>query len=416
MKGQQLSLWGKEDDQDFFKDKRDWSAAKHRILLKYIQSFCYTLNSEYINYVDGFAGKGTYEKGIGLENFINQSKFWSKYKSEVKDTYGSPLIALKCSQLLASEGRSKLKCFFIEDNKNRNIELKSNCQSFKGIVDYQIFEPQPFSDILDSLLSKLNNYPTLFFLDTFGVKGITLDQIKSIGQYISQSKGELFLLFHNRGVARHAGYLTSECDAKTAKTYMQNLTKLLGNNSEYTWQEQWYKLKDQPQQFERWALDYFKSQMRHECYFKGVTSFEIKEEYNDSRPQYSIVVGSNYPKKAFGYYLNEFVWEEEKSLFYKDSYQGIQSFLEQEWNQEQKRRIAEAKQKAIDFLGNNQNDWISFEDAITQMILNSNRIGRLKRTQYYEDILGELYQEGKLEIKNPGSRKRYTQKSLFRLK
>jgi hypothetical protein len=55
------------------------------------------------------------------------------------------------------------------------------------------------------------------------------------------------------------------------------------------------------------ALEYFKNRIRKESGFRGVTSFEIKERYSDNRPQYSIVVGSNHPEKAFGEFLNEFV-------------------------------------------------------------------------------------------------------------
>ena len=59
-KNKQLSIFDQQsnDNQDFFNKKRSWSASKHRILLKYLQSFCYTFSKDHtkINYVDGFAG------------------------------------------------------------------------------------------------------------------------------------------------------------------------------------------------------------------------------------------------------------------------------------------------------------------------------------------------------------------------
>jgi hypothetical protein len=90
MEGDQLSLplGNSNDSENYFTRKRSWSASKHRILLRYIQSYCYNLGgngnyqSEHLNYVDGFAGIGKYTEGRGIEDFVNNSKFWSKYKHE----------------------------------------------------------------------------------------------------------------------------------------------------------------------------------------------------------------------------------------------------------------------------------------------------------------------------------------------
>jgi hypothetical protein len=67
----QLSLFANDSESaNYFNRKREWSASKHRIMLKYIQSFCYNLGgdniyqSKILNYVDGFAGEGKYEQGI----------------------------------------------------------------------------------------------------------------------------------------------------------------------------------------------------------------------------------------------------------------------------------------------------------------------------------------------------------------
>jgi hypothetical protein len=71
----QLDLFGSSDDsENFFNRKQNWSIIKHRVMLRYIQSFCYNLggDSEYqsktLNYVDGFAGEGRYEQGMVLRN------------------------------------------------------------------------------------------------------------------------------------------------------------------------------------------------------------------------------------------------------------------------------------------------------------------------------------------------------------
>jgi hypothetical protein len=204
---------------------------------------------------------------------------------------------------------------------------------------------------------------------------------------------------------------------KAATAYCQNLTELLGSNSDRDWKQKWLELKETPQSFEKWALEYFKNRMRLESGFKGVTSFEIKETFQESRPQYSVVVGSNHPEKAFGEFLNEFVWEEERLLFCKENKtKEVKQFLDKEWDTENQKRILEITPKAIEILSNIMPEWISFKEAITRIILELNELGRLKRTQYYNDVLGVLYKQGRLEIRNPGSRKPYTLDSLLKLK
>jgi hypothetical protein len=59
-------------------------------------------------------------------------------------------------------------------------------------------------------------------------------------------------------------------------------------------------------------------------------------------------------------------------------------------------------------------EWISFDNAITQIILSLDEIGFLCRKQYYQ-ILSDFYEENMLEIRNPGSRKPYTLNSELRI-
>lgn len=424
MSGKQLSLFEQypEDSNEFFTRKREWSVAKHRIMLRYIQAFCYSLNSHTINYVDGFAGTGKYGSGIGIEDFVNNSKFWLKYKHELSDIDGSPLIAIKCAKLFRQEKRVNLRCFFVESDASANKELRKNCSAIDTdkYLDYKIYNPKPFNAAFSEIMNDIEKYPTLFFMDTFGIKGFTFDQLCDIGNYVIKNKGDLFLLFHNRSVARHAGYHTTSSrnlsSQKAATTFINNLTELLGSNSDQDWKPKWLELKEQPQAFERWALEYFKNRMRNETGFKDVTSFEIKETYADKRPQYSIVVGSNYPEKAFGEFLNDFIWEEEKLLFYKENNtKQIEMFLDKEWDAENKRRIEKTKPAAIEILQNFKTSWLPCEEAITKIILGISELGVLKRTQYYNEILIPLYQAGRLEIRKPGSRKPFTLKSELRL-
>jgi len=429
MTGEQLKLdlfnQASDNSKDFFTRKRPWSAAKHRIMLKYIQAFCYNLGgdksyqSRHLNYVDGFAGEGKYDEGIGIEDFVGNSEFWKRYKSDFSDTDGSPLIALKCAKIFSIEGRVNLRCFFTEENKDRNQKLKDNCSSLGQGVDYKIYKPQDFSVALPKMMDDLNDFPTLFFLDAFGVKGVNFEQIYSIADYVSRNKGELFLLFHNRAVARSAGqykevYKTTK-EEKTATTYTQHLTNLLGSQSDLEWKPKWLECKEQEQEFERWALKYFKSRLQNESRFEGVASFEIKETYNESRPQYSIVVGSNHPQKAFGEFLNEFFCKENELLFYEvDKSGNNRNFLKQIWKREEEDRATKIKPIIIDFLKKNNQSWTSLKDVITMIILDIGNLGYLSRPKYREIML-ELYKENLIEARELGARGGLTLGSHIRI-
>jgi three-Cys-motif partner protein len=425
---EQLSIFNQSnepnDSVDFFKKKRLWSASKHRIMLKYIQSFCYNLGgkqpyqSKILNYIDGFAGKGKYDEGIGIKEFIDNSNFWKKHKNFFSDTDGSPLIALKCANLFQEEDRVNLRCFFSEANKKINRTLRENCQNIENInknLEYKIYEPQSFSKSFSSIMEDIEKYPSLFFLDAFAVKGLNFLEITQICDYLNKYKGELFLLFNNRAVARHAGQFTvksnSDRTIKAAETYTQNLTDLLGNDS---WKDEWQQLKNYPLQFENWALNYFKNQLLYRSLIKGVTSFEVKESYDDTRPQYSIVVCSNHPQKAFGEFLNDFIAEENKLLFHKETNENIENFLDAEWNRDILQKRRNVKNRVIEILAQKGSKSIILDDAITHLILKYDELGYLKRKQYRE-IMIELYHEGKFSAENLGNKNQLTLKSKIKV-
>jgi three-Cys-motif partner protein len=422
----QLSLFDETGNSDrYFKRKRSWSASKHRIILKYLQSFCYNLGgnkpyqSKVLNYVDGFAGEGKYDEGIGIRDFIDNSEFWRRRKNDFSDTDGSPLIALKCAKIFKEEDRVDLRCFFSEADKETNQRLQENCKSIDRDLAYKIYLPKSFSESLVQIIQDLQRYPSLFFLDCFAVKGLEFSEIVQICNYLNECRGELFLLFHNPTVARHAGQSTAKSENKSAikaaNTYAQNLTRLLGENSEQEWKNKWLELKNFPQEFEKWALKYFKSQLFYQTNIEGIASFEVKESYDDRRPQYSIVVCSNHPQKAFGELLNEFVADENKRLFYgKEKNDSIEKFLEGEWTKQITLRQKHIKAIAIDILSEDLREWLSVKDAITNLILKFGELGFLKRKEYRE-IMIELCNENKLKARKLGSRNKITLSSEIKM-
>ena len=423
----QLNLF--DDDRDkskkrFFDRKRSWSASKHRIVLRYIQSFCYTQagHTGFVNYVDGFAGSGKYDEGIGIEDFVKSSNFWKRYEIDLNNTDGSPLIALKLSKCFSLEGRLNLRCFFVEKDRRTNQILQENCQAIDLDSLCKIYPPRDFEQLLDSIIQDLQEHPTIFFLDTFGVKGVSFETIGQIAKYATSNRGELFLLFHNRSVARAAGQSTPSTEdermLKAAKTYSKGLTDLLGRNSEDIWQSKWLELKNESQEFEKWALNFFKRQISLQTSFRGVSSYAIKETYQDIRPQYHIVVCSNFPQKAFGEFLNESFCDEDKLLFYQVDPSGEnKQFLDKEWKREEQRRLDEVKPCIISYLKRYDDCWIELKELTTEIILEIAKVhslGILKRS-VYRDLLIEFYREGLLEAQELGSKGKPTWKSRVKV-
>lgn len=417
----QLDLFtspGASTSEEFFTRKRTWSAAKHRIVLRSLQAFCYNLGGAApqkhptLNYVDGFAGAGSYDAGIGIEQFIKGSSFWKRYSANFSDKDGSPLIALKMAQLFREENRVHLKCFFSEAKKENYDKLRKKCTEVGPGLEYEIFGPQTFSTALPEILNKLHNRPTFFFLDTFGVKGVTFPEIQRIARYVSKNKGELFLLFHNRQVARHGGQSTARSSdtriSKASETYSKNLTLLLGDDSEHHWKLMWkqFKEKNQGQAFENWALNFFVDKLQRETLFNGVSSFPIRENYSDTRPQYHIITCSNYPKKALGEFINEFVFKEDELLFWGIDKSGSSiKFLTKAWDKEIEKRVDKSQPLIEQWLTTNCQSWKIIDDVLAEMvidlILSTKEVGFLGKP-IYRQVIYSLCTSNFLEFNNPG--------------
>jgi len=420
----QLSLF--DDDanaeHDFFARKRKWSVAKHRIILKYLQASCYNLASlsDTINYIDGFAGSGEYEEGTigGIEEFIKKSYFWKRYEANFSDKDGSPLIALKTARILKSEKRVNLRCFFIEENRERNQRLIDNCCAVGEGLDYKIYPPSGFEEILNRLMEDIKRdsnkpCPSLFFLDTFSPNGVGFESLKRIAEYQINFGGELFILFHNGYLSRQVGNAMSkkwkEQGKTTGDTFAKKVDSFLGESSKKAWRDKWQEFTNSPPQtFAKWAIEHYKQKLRDECKFKSVVSFEIKEKFNSAAPKYHIIACSRYPEKAFGIFLNDMIYEENKSLFFQENVsKSVIKFLEKEWDKENQDQLDRITLYLDSILAEICSEWTKLDDAITKLILTLDResilsLGKLKRKQYRAEVFIPLYQQGILEAESIG--------------
>lgn len=145
---------------EFFNELKEWSERKLKVLEGYLKPFVQIVgkwkDSEYVCYVDGFAGAGVYTNG----------------------DKGSALRAVEFAQKCLEEKKVyQLRCINIEaDDKNfKNLSLHT--QKFGNLATNL---EGTFVDNVSHILQLISHRPALCFLDPFGLKGIDLQAIEKI--------------------------------------------------------------------------------------------------------------------------------------------------------------------------------------------------------------------------------------------
>lgn len=194
-----------QNGENFFQEQKDWSKRKLSIVQQYLAGFTKILGSSTsqpcVYYVDGFAGKGTYDKDLAK---------------------GSPVLAAEISQEYRNEQKKyKLNCINIEANKKNFQNLVESTTQFQGMVE-NLFGT--FSTQIPSILKKIGNCPAFFFIDPFGVSGADWsDMIKILHR---SAPTDLWLRFDHITVRRLSGFF--ESGSRGADSKIQRLLKLYG--------------------------------------------------------------------------------------------------------------------------------------------------------------------------------------------
>jgi three-Cys-motif partner protein len=177
--------------------------VKHSILDKYLKTWISIRgsNSKKLAYIDGFAGKGSYNDG----------------------SPGSPIIAMIDGQSQIDNihrgpgGLEKFLCFFIEKNEKNYRDLETIVKEkapFCKDVDYELrlglFEETAKEFIEFSKESP--TIPMLFFIDPFGWDGVPFDIIKGI---LDNPQTEILFTFMIRDMNR---FLDSEPHQNSLKS------------------------------------------------------------------------------------------------------------------------------------------------------------------------------------------------------
>lgn len=172
---------------DFFKEKKEWSLTKDAILGCYLKPYFQKLIAfgKPICYVDCFAGKGKFDDGKA----------------------GSPLIALDCinSSLENTRFDTNIYPYFIE--LNHSDALKINVSNFLKEKPNARLNPQivpgKFEDKIDSILRQHSGSTVFLYVDPYGIKALNINKFNDFKLNDGKSV-EMLINFNTWGFFREA--------------------------------------------------------------------------------------------------------------------------------------------------------------------------------------------------------------------
>ena len=198
---------------NFFAERREWSARKHALLTNYLTGFTRILGGWQgtVYYVDAFAGPGVYGE--------NKEK-------------GSPVLAAQHAHSLRNKSY-QLRCVNVEPDDQYFRDLEQNTQVYRNLVTN--FHGT-FADHVDTILGNTGVQPTLFFIDPFGVKGMEWQVVSKVLQ--RDHITEILLRVDQNTIQRLAGFSGSTYSAAQGKR--QCLNEYFGFSDSSQWEQVWH--------------------------------------------------------------------------------------------------------------------------------------------------------------------------------
>lgn len=258
-----------------FQKKEIQTHLKHALLEEYIirwasimgkASFAGKITN--IHFIDGFAGKGTFNDGhygspkIAISNLFDlQSSFYETYQSS----------------------SMKFIIHTIESYPDFQVELEKlkNSSPFSNqIINYK----GKFEEHLPSILTKTTGSPSLYFIDPFGYKGVRMDDIQTI---LEKPSNEVLINVMSRSLGRN--YSIENNQTEICKFF--GVEKLPSNISDYLKiatndDKDLFMNKNQFEKMENDIINFFKSQL--------YDRFKSKKLYTISKRIYSKINPNQY--------------------------------------------------------------------------------------------------------------------------
>lgn len=359
----------------FFSELKDWSEIKLRILEKYVDAYRRKRGrwNPWLYYVDGFAGAGRYGKPPDMEE-------------------GSPLRLARLAQQIAGEGKNyRLVCLNTELDPARFNELRSCLESFDPTI-VQAWEGA-FATHLPRILTLTRGAPALFFLDPFGVKPITMDQLRPV---LTRPDTELLLNLNTRALKRLAGFGASAARESEAKVRL--VSQVFGvdpSDPVPVWLAAWRELRD-PLAWERWAATWYQERLLAEApHLQFAVAHPVRDRFR-ANPKYFLVFATRHYDAIP--IMNDLICREEDDLFDRTAAFGANGQMSLEAvlrPVEQDDRLARLKQEILEY--GSQHQGLNREQMLRHFVLRD--FGELKRKHYFRAI-DALCQEGRARYEN----------------
>lgn len=284
---------------DFFDDdQHEASRLKVEAYGKYLKPFAYKLLSwnRRLYVVDGFAGAGRYSPD-----------------ADGRQAPGSPLVAARFAGQYnvdhLRDGR-EVRLINVENDPDNFQRLR---HTLAGFGDLCLNLPGRFEAQLDQILAVIGRHPTLFFLDSFGMKGADVRVIDAILQRREGCVTEFLIHFSDRTLARIAGNLHAktrrEADRQAAQSKLRNADEIIGTS--------WWRGCFTNPQFtcaeERCdaAAEVYMNQLGHRG-IQFVNELRMRDHYDDP-PRYRLIFATRNPHGT--YLMSDIAAKHEAGLF-----------------------------------------------------------------------------------------------------
>ncbi|MDQ2096627.1 MAG: three-Cys-motif partner protein TcmP [Tychonema bourrellyi B0820] len=362
-------------DNSFFDESTDNSLVKSEIVAKYFWAWAKVIiprakkRSNKIGYIDFFSGPGSYQDG----------------------SKSTPLLILE--RAIANPDMSEMLVTLFNDKDSNNT--RSLQQAIASIPDINRLRHEPIvlnkevgEEIFQAIQEINNNVPTLYFIDPWGYKGLSLKLIDSI------IKGWgcdcIFFFNYNR---INMGLPNVAVD--------KHMNSLFGQERANALREQ-LKLK-QPYERELVIVEAI-SQALKEIGGNYVLPFRFKTDTGTRTSHHLIFVS----KHERGYSIMKDIMAKESS----STEQGVPLF---EYNSAtQNQPLLFELSRPLDDLENMLSNEFAGQILTMEAIYNQHHVGKRYISKNYKEALRKLEQQGKIIVDPPASkRKKYKGEITF---
>lgn len=353
-------------DQSFFDESKENSLVKAEIVAKYFWAWAKVIMptakkwSNKIAYIDLFSGPGRYQDG----------------------SKSTPLLILESA--IANPDMSQMLVTLFNDKDENNTQ--SLQQAIESIPDINRLTHKPIllnkevGEEIFQAIQKIKSVPTLFFIDPWGYKGLSL---QLIGGVIKDWGCDCIFFFNYNRINMGLNNLAVD----------KHMNSLFGQERANALREK-LKLK-QPHERELFIVEEI-SQALKEIGGNYVLPFCFKNDMGTRTSHHLIFVSKN----VRGYSIMKEIMAKESS----STEQGVPSF---EYN------IATLLQpllfdlsRPLDDLENMLLDEFAGQTLTMEEIYNRHHVGKRYISKNYKDALRKLEQQGQIIVEPPASQRR----------